>query len=355
VCCGALDRSTSQAYEPPMSTVGLGNRLPRLSGLLMFETASRYQSFTLAARELRVTQSAVSQQVRALEQQLGVALFTRLPRGLRLTPEGARLQRAVSLGFEHIADAAADISRPDTTPAITIGVTFAIATFWLVPRLPQFRALHPDIDVHVIASDRGFDAVADRVETGIAFGTGHWTGFRASLLREGDAFPVCSPGYLRGRKPLRHVEQLFDETLLSLDDGRAELLDWPRWFAGVGVAGVPRRRMLTFNSHPLLMQAAVEGQGVALGWSLLTDDLLASGKLVRPLDAVLHTNKGYYLVAAEREGKREISAFRIWLQTYFQPTGVGASVQLRPHTNAGKRRAKAAKEIRARRGTRHGT
>ncbi len=299
----------------------LGHRLPRLVGLLMFETAARYLSFTLAARELRVTQSAVSQQVRALEQELGVALFIRLPRALQLTAEGARLQRAVALGFEHIADAAVEIRRKDPTPAITIGVTFAIATFWLVPRLPQFRALHPDIDVHVIASDRGFDTVAERVETGIAFGSGHWSGFQSSLLLKGDAFPVCSPAYLRGRKPLRQVEQLFDETLLSLDDGRADLLDWPRWFAGMGVTGRPRRRLLKFNSHTLLMQAAIEGQGVAIGWSLLTDDLIKDGKLVRPLEAALHTPKGYYFVASERRATPEIVAFRNWLQGYFAPPG----------------------------------
>jgi LysR family transcriptional regulator, glycine cleavage system transcriptional activator len=332
---------TGAAMRPAQvgpGAVGLGQRLPRPSGLLMFESAARQRNFTLAARELRVTQSAVSQQVRALEQQLGVTLFIRLPRGLQLTAEGSRLQRAVSLGFEHIADAVAEIRRAEATPAITIGVTFAIATFWLVPRLPQFRALHPDIDVHVIASDRGFDTVADRVETGIAFGTGRWAGFRASLLLQGDAFPVCSPAYLRGRKPLRSVEQLFDETLLSLDDGRPDQLDWPGWFAGLGVAGKPRRRQLKFNSHPLLMQAAIEGQGVAVGWSLLTDDLIAGGKLVRPLDAVLHTEKGYYLVASEREGKREIAAFRNWLQGYFQSPQPGTAACQPPRVPAAQRR-----------------
>jgi LysR family glycine cleavage system transcriptional activator len=306
------------------SMVGMGSKLPHLSGLLMFETAARHQSFTMAARELRVTQSAVSQQVRALERELGVSLFVRLQRGLRLTSEGARLQRAVSLGFEHIADAAAEIRRTESEPAITIGVTFAIATFWLVHRLPEFRALRPDVDVHVIASDRGFDAVAERVETGIAFGTGHWSGFRSSLLRQGDAFPVCSPDYLRGRQAPRRLEDLFDETLLSLDDGRAELLDWPRWFAALGIAGKPRKRMVKFNSHPLLMQAAVEGQGIAIGWSLLTDDLLANRRLVRPLDALLHTGKGYYFVASEQTAKPEIDAFQSWLEQYF-----------RANTNAG--------------------
>lgn len=295
------------------------SKLPHLPGLLMFETAARHQSFTLAARELSVTQSAVSQQIRALEHDLGVALFVRLRRGLRLTTEGTRLHRAVALGFEHIAEAVADIRRTDTAPAITIGVTFAIATFFLVPRLPSFRALRPDIDVHVIASDRGFDAVAERVETGIAFGTGTWSGFRSSLLRSGDAFPVCSPAYLRGRKPPRTLEDLFDETLLSLDDGRSDLLDWPRWFAALGVRGKPHKRMVKFNSHPLLMQAAVEGQGMAIGWSLLTDDLIKCRALIRPLNISLPTGKGYYFVASDRSAKPEIDAFHAWLQGYFQP------------------------------------
>ncbi len=311
---------------------GLSNRLPRLAGLLMFETAARYQSFTLAARELGVTQSAVSQQVRELERELGVTLFVRLPRGLQLTPEGLRLQRAVSLGFEHIADAATEIRRTDRVPTITIGVTFSIATFWLVPRLPQFRALHPDIDVHVIASDRGFETVAQRVETGIAFGTGYWSGFQSSLLLKGEAFPVCSPEYLRGRKAMQNIEQLFEETLLSLDDGRVELLDWPRWFAAVGVTGAPRKRLLKFNSHPLLMQAAIEGQGIAIGWNLLTNGLLANGKLVRPLDASIHSERGYYFVASEQGTKPEIDAFRAWLLTYF-PASARAAADRQQHAS----------------------
>jgi len=298
--------------------VGRAGILARLPGLHMFEAAARHESFTSAARELRVTQSAVSQQVRALESELGITLFVRLQRGLRLTPEGVRLYRAVSLSFGHITDVVAEMQRTDRAPTITIGTTFAIATFWLVPRLPLFRALRPDVDVHVIASDRGFDTVAERVETGIAFGTGQWSGFQSSLLRSGDAFPVCSPSYLRGRKVPKCLEDLFDETLLSLDDGRADLLDWARWFAALGIGGRPRKPMVKFNSHTLLMQAAIEGQGMAIGWSLLTDDLIQNRKLVRPLNALLHTGKGYYFVASERAAKTEIGVFQSWLQDHFR-------------------------------------
>jgi DNA-binding transcriptional LysR family regulator len=286
----------------------------------MFEAAARHLSFTAAARELKVTQAAVSQQVRALEQELGVALFERLHRGLRLTRQGGRLYRAAATGFEHIAGAVDDLRGAHRAPAITIGVTFAVATFWLVPRLPHFRAQHPDIDVHVFATDRGFETVADQVDAGIAYGAGAWAGFSATLLCEGEAFPVCSPEYLRGRPPLRRVAQLAEETLLSLDDMRVGIIDWPLWFVSQGIRGYTGHRNPRFNSHPLLLQAACEGQGVALGWNLLTDDLIEKGRLVRPLDATMRTPRNFYFVMRDSKRTAEAAAFRDWLLGYFSPS-----------------------------------
>lgn len=302
-------------------TTGFLKRLPRLSSLLMFEAAARCRSFTIAARELDVTQAAVSQQVRALERELGLALFNRLHRGLELTRDGARLHRAVMTSFEHVAETTAELRAAKRTTRIEIGATFAVATFWLVPRLPRFRALHPEIDVHVVASDRGFDAIADQVDAGIAYGLGHWPGFRTTLIREGEVFPVCSPEYLRRRPRLTCVEQLMHETLLSIDDDRPGLTDWPIWFAGQDVKGYDGHRNLRINSHPLLMQAACEGQGIALGWALLTDDLLERGKLVRPLDATVRTPKGFYLVTSDGNTSEEVEAFRAWVLGQFEPTG----------------------------------
>lgn len=292
---------------------GFLKRLPRLSSLLMFEAAARCRSFTIAARELNVTQAAVSQQVRALERELGLVLFNRLHRGLELTREGARLHRAVMISFERVAETTAELRAAKRTTRLEIGATYAVATFWLVPRLPRFRALHPEIDVHVVASDRGFDAIADRVDVGIAYGLGQWPGFRATLIREGEVFPVCSPEYLRRRPRLTRVEQLPHESLLSMEDDRPGLMDWTAWFAEQDIKGYDARHNLKINSHPLLMQAACEGQGIALGWAMLTDDLLEKRKLVRPLDATVRTSRGFYLVTSDKNSSEEAQAFSGWV------------------------------------------
>ncbi len=295
---------------------GFSGRLPRLSGLLVFESAARNSSFTISAQELRVTQSAVSQQIRALEHDLGVTLFIRAQRGLAMTDEGRRLYRAVTMGFECVADAVREI-RPARATTIRVGATFAIATYWLVPRLADFRIRHPEIDVHIVAADHGFDSVSATVDIGITFGRGNWPGFRSLLLREGDAFPVCSPAYLGGRPAPSDAEQLLDETLLVLEDTRATLLNWPLWFASQGIRCGEHRR-IGFNSLPLLLQAACEGQGIALGWSLLTDDLLSRGVLIRPIGGMLRTAGAYYLVIAENTRQREgIEVFRGWLLSQF--------------------------------------
>ena len=302
----------------------LSERLPRIGGLVMFEAAARHLSFTLAAQELRVTQAAVSQQIRTLEREMGVVLFERLHRGLRLTRQGSRLQRAVTTGFQHIADTADDLRSAARPPVLTIGVTFAVATFWLVPRLAAFRTAHPELNVHLFATDRGFETVAGQVDAGIAFGDGAWSGFQATLLREGEAFPVCSPSYLKGRPRLARGEDLLNETLLSLQDTRMDLMDWPAWLASQGVQGSPRHRPLQFNSHTVLLQAALEGQGVALGWSLLTDDLLARGRLVRPLPHVLHSQRGFYFVLGNGKRSEEALAFRDWMLEQFADAALPA-------------------------------
>jgi DNA-binding transcriptional LysR family regulator len=304
---------------------GYLRRLPRLSSLLMFEAAARHLSFTGAAQELQVTQAAVSQQVRGLERELGITLFARLHRGLELTPAGRRLHRAVSMGFEHVAATTEELRATVPTTRIVIGVTFAVATFWLVPRLPRFRALHPHVDLHIVATDRGFDKIAHQVDAGIAYGLGRWPSFRSTLLREGEVFPVCSPEYLRRRPPLVHVEQLCRETLLSIDDDRPGLMDWPQWFAEQGIKGYSSSRNLRINSHPLLMQAACEGQGIALGWAFLCDDLLRQGRLVRPLDAAVRTPRGFYFVTSERSEGDEARIFRDWVLGQFPAAQVGAA------------------------------
>ncbi len=291
-------------------------QFPRLAGLVAFEAAARHRSFTTAASELKVTQSAVSQQVRSLEQELGVTLFFRSNRGLSLSDQGKLLYRSVRSGFECVA-AGVDEIRAARKPAVAIGTTTAIATFWLVPRLQEFRRRHPEIDVSITAGELGFDVVADSVDVGIVFGRGVWPGFRASRLQEGDVFPVCSPSYLKGRPPLSEPRDLLDETLLMLEHDRATVTSWALWFAHHGVRG-HRHSCIRFNHLSLLLQAACEGQGVALGWTLLTDALLKQGTLIRPLQGAIQTQGAYYVVVAEREKREEVRLFEAWVLDQFR-------------------------------------
>lgn len=290
-------------------------KFPSMTGLVVFEAAARHLSFTIAARELNVTQAAVSQQVRALERELGVPLFKRNNRTLELSDGGRTLSRAVSMGLECMTAGLSEI-REAQKPSIVVGTSDAIARFWLVPRLQDFRLHHPDIDVSIETTDRGFDVVANSIDAGLVFGRGAWAGFRAARLREGDVFPVCSPGYLRTRPPLVETAQLLDETLLVLDSHVATAVDWPQWFASHGLRSKYYRR-IKFTNLSLLLQAACEGQGIALGWSLLTDDLLARGALVGALPTVLQSEGSYYFIMAEKRARPEVTAFQNWVLDQF--------------------------------------
>jgi DNA-binding transcriptional LysR family regulator len=330
--------------------VDLWRRVPRLSALLMFEAAARHLSFTLAARELGVTQAAVSQQVRSLEKELEVALFERRHRALCLTKQGTRMHRSVSMALEHLASTADDLRAVREAEGATIGVTLALATFWLVSRLPQFRAMHPQSDIRVVATDRGIERITDQVDAAIAWGNPPWPGFSATLLREGEAFPLCSPKYLRRRPPLTRVEQLLDETLLFIDDDRPGHADWPVFFAEHGVKLGGSNRHIRMNSLPLLLQAACEGQGVALGYGLLTDDLLARGTLIRPLPASIRTGRSYYFLLSDRKSSDLVVAFRDWLLRHFdraEARGAAASTSNGPNGSVNRAGAAATASVRA--------
>lgn len=292
-------------------------RLPRMSRLRMFESAARHLSFTKSAAELGVTQAAVSQQVRALEVELGVNLFERHHRGLALTPEARRLLRSVVSAFDQIADTAGEIRAASRPATISVGVTFSIGTFWLLRRLPQFRSSFPDIAVDIVATDDGFERIADQVEIGLAYGDGTWSGFDATLLRRSDVFPVCSPAYKRSRPNLVRPEELLQDVLLSNEDARHGRFGWQQWFAALDIGAGSLQPGIRFNSHHLVMQAACEGQGIALGWSLLTDDLIAQGQLVKAVDATVPSQKGFFLVAQRERQNAANLLFADWIRAQF--------------------------------------
>lgn len=291
----------------------MSRRMPHLSALIAFEAAARHNNFTLAAEELGVTQPAVSQQVRSLEEKLGVQLFRRLHRGLEITNEGCRLLRAVSVAFEHIANTTNDLCPLSESTTIYVGVPYAVASYWLLPRLHRWRRLHPEIGLSLITTDEGFGEISRDVDVGIAFGSGTWEGFTSTLLAQAETYPVCSPAYLKRRPALSAPEDLLNETLISIDDGRVDRMDWGGWFAEYQVHGYSGNCSIRLNNLPLVLQAACEGHGVALGWNMLTDDLVLNSVLVRPIDTSLKASFSYYLVVRNGVKSRIVQQFARWI------------------------------------------
>ncbi|WP_161957216.1 LysR substrate-binding domain-containing protein [Aestuariivirga litoralis] len=291
-------------------------RLPPLDLFRSFEAVARHLSFTAAASELCLTQSAVSRQIAALEQQTGIKLFHRLHRAIELTPAGERLLEAVSLGLDQIQGCLAALGATAKTPRITISATVAFAWFWLMPRLNQFSADHPDIDLRVLASDTPVLPGHGEVDVAILFGSGQWVGVTARLLFRERVYPVCSAAFLREHPGLLGAEDLLRQTLLHLDIDRAapDPVDWQRWLASQGVAGQPVLPGLRFNSYPMVLQAAEAGRGVALGWSYIVDPIVASGRLVRPVSGSMETRNGYYLSTSKQgAASPELEEFLRWI------------------------------------------
>ena len=292
----------------------LRDALPPPTALVVFEAAARHLSFTLAARELGVSPAAVSRQIRALEDDLGTALFRRLHRALRLTAAGESLQAAVGPGLARIAQTARALRRAEAGGHVSVSTTIAFASFWLMPRIPKFRDLHPDIELRMTASDPYVDPIAEGVDAAVRYGSGDWPGLMATRLFDEEIFPVCSPAYLDGRPGPAPVEDLISETLLHLDVTHHAWIDWSTWLRELGLSPPGARRGQRFNTYTILIQAAVAGQGIALGWRHMVDELLAAGSLIRPIEASLHPDSAYYLVLPEAMPVgRETAAFRDWL------------------------------------------
>jgi putative choline sulfate-utilization transcription factor len=272
-------------------------RLPPLDLFHTFEAVARHRSFTLAAGELCLTQSAVSRQIKTLEDALGLRLFRRLHRAIEVTAEGQRLYDSVTRGLDDLAACLTVLGAAAKAPQITVYVSVGFAWYWLIPRLERFRALQPDVDLRVLATDQPVLPGTGEVDVAILFGAGKWEGLECRLLFGERVYPVCSAAYMQVHPELRRPEDLLDQTLLHLEYTKAapEGLEWRTWLLSEGVTGQPVRRGLRFNSYPMVLQAVKAGHGVALGWSYITDPLLADGELVCPVDRTVETRDGYYL------------------------------------------------------------
>lgn len=278
-----------------------------------FEAAGRHSNFTLAARELGITQAAVSKQIKMLESQLKTRLFERGNRAVVLTAEGKKLFEAVTIGLRSIGEAVDDISRAGNAAELTITTTVAMASLWLMPYIASFRAEHPDINIKLVASDAVLDLTEDHVDVAIRYGNGDWPYLDAAFMFGVKFFPVCSPSYLASF-PVSSIEDLKSARLLHLEGPAASYSEWEWWFGSNGVELGNLDAQLSFNNYPLLVQAAISGQGVILAWGNVIDDLVDSGALVPMVSGYTHANQSYYIVTNRRRAVRDqAKIFRKWL------------------------------------------
>ena len=285
-------------------------RLPSLNGLRAFEAAARHLSFTLAASELNVTQTAISHQIRRLEEELGIRLFIRQNRALALTPEARDYLPGVRAAFNDLRLATDRLLRKDDDKVLTVSTLASLAAKWLLPRLTDFQEAHPGIDVRITTSTSLVDFQRDDVDAAIRYGRGQWPGLRADWLMADELFPVCSPSLLRGDKPLRQPEDLKGYPLLHTSNANSD--DWRLWLTAAGLpADIAKQPGITFDMIFMTIQAAIDGIGVAMGRTSYVSDDIAKGRLVVPFKIALPADAGFYLVSPE--GRREapkLAAFR---------------------------------------------
>lgn len=291
-------------------------QLPPLQTLVFFEAAARHLSFTVAAQELVTSQPAVSNRISLLEQDLGVALFKREHRGVSLTADGASLFEAVRVSLGTLSETVARIRARGARQLLTVATDFGLATYWLMPRLASLRQRLPDLDVRIVTSQNEIDIRAEPVDVAIAFGSGQWPGCAAEALFPEQVMPVCSPAFHAAHGVTAQASELRRLPLLHLEaSSGARWLTWDSWFAQHGLPRSEARQHLTLNNYPLLMQAAIAGQGVALGWLPLVDDLLKTGQLLPLAAQSLTTERGYFLVEPNVQRSPQAQAqFRQWIR-----------------------------------------
>lgn len=291
-------------------------RLPNLNALRAFEAAARHLSFTKAAEELSVTQGAVSHQVAVLEAQLGLQLFERENRRLRLTEAGRQYLPNLTEAFDRIALATQELKSEESEGQLRVTVMPSFAQMWLIPRLRRFRQRAPEIDVMVLASETLVDFSREPMDLAIRFGLGRYPGLRSERLMDDAMLPVCAPSLVERPPGLKRPEDLAHYALLHDDAGEDNhLLDWAYWLKAAGVSGVDPRRGPQFNTSSFVLMSAIAGEGVALGRLRLCQDELVAGRLVQPFGPVLTLERSYWLVTTREKARwPKVESFMAWLR-----------------------------------------
>lgn len=282
--------------------------------LMVFEAAARLGSFTRAADEMNVQQPAVSAAIRQLETTLGTALFARTHRKVELTAAGARFYADVSRSLGVIHNSASEISGTAGRNHVTLNGSSAFVYYWMMPRLRDLHARHPDIDLRLQSSDREPDIAAESIDLAIRRGTGKWPGCKAALIAREVIFPIASPRVMAAAKNLRSVPNLLHERLIHLEEPTRERPTWGQWFAHHGVPGREPERGLRLNDYALVLQAAIAGEGFAFGWQHVTAGLIQQGLLAARREWAWETGQSFYLVwSANERLSPDATAVRDWM------------------------------------------
>ncbi|TIX88512.1 transcriptional regulator GcvA [Rhizobium sp. P44RR-XXIV] len=291
-------------------------RLPPLGAVRAFEAGARHLNFTRAADELCVTQAAISHQVHLLEDWLGVKLFERAGHSLRLTDKGSTFLMEVSEILDRLAAASSTVGSRQNGP-LRLTVLPSFASSWLVPRLKTFRERHADIDLRLSSSPESWDFSSDGFDIAIRSGLGRWRGLKTYLIAHEALSPVCTPS-LAATLDLKTPDQLLRASLLH-DTPRDA---WSRWLNQAGVSHREPLPGMIFNDHAQMLQAAMDGQGVALGRLFLAGTALRDGRLVQPFDMTLPNDFSYWFVCPGAVADRpDVIAFRTWLLSEAQASG----------------------------------
>jgi LysR family glycine cleavage system transcriptional activator len=292
------------------------NTLPSLDLLQGFEAAARHLSFTKAGEELFLTQSAVSRQIKELEEQVGVALFHRRHRALVLTDAGQQLYAAAAQVLTTMRAATSRLKAQGARKPLSVTTTHSFAALWLIPRLAGFTRAHPDVDVRITADTRVQDLDRDGLDIAIRHGPASLAGPHAVRLFGERVFPVCSPKLLK-KNPLRVPADLKNHCLLQYDDpdARHPWLHWKTWLEVEGIADLRPAGTLSFSGYEQIIPAAVAGHGVALGRTPLVKDLLASRELVAPFKTSADPARAYFVIVSSTVAERaEARGFVEWLK-----------------------------------------
>jgi DNA-binding transcriptional LysR family regulator len=311
-------------------------RLPPLDFLRGFEAAGRRLSFTRAADELFLTQSALSRQVKALEDALGVALFARGHKSLTLTPAGATFHAQVTEHLRALAQAADSIKDAQRAPGLTVSTSVSFASLWLIPRLSEFRAQQPSVEVYVSANDRVVDLARGDVDVAVRYLADAGAPPGSLRLFGERMLPVASPTLVkRTGVPLKRPQDLAHHVLIHLDDphGSTPWLNWPAWLAANALADLKPAGSMRFSLYDQVIQATLGAQGVALGRIPLIAELLQDGRLIAPFPKRYDSPRGYFIIVAPHAVNRaDVEAFVSWLASQAQPRAASTTSRKTPST-----------------------